>query len=136
MNTDIKMTMQKFIFYQQLKKLKAHIYLAYCPLTDTQANTSQKAMSQILLTHKCILFSNITTSMFTIQIFDRSTSKPVYSKKVGVIFNDWTRGCAKDQYTDNNGEAHFSEDNGEGHIYVNGNKVFEGRIEGRRIIYI
>lgn len=74
--------------------------------------------------------------MFTIQVFEKSTGRPVYSKKVRVIFNGWTRGCAKDQYTDEDGEAHFSEDNGEGTIYIQGSKVFEGRIEGRKVIYI
>ena len=74
--------------------------------------------------------------MFTVQVIDKSSGKPISSKKVSVIFNGITRGCAKDQYTDNNGEAHFSEDNGDGTIYVQGTKVFEGRIEGRKIIYI
>jgi hypothetical protein len=74
--------------------------------------------------------------MFTVQVVYRSTGKPVESKKVGVIFNGLMRGCARDQYTDRNGEAHFSEDNGHGTIYVQGNKVFEGRIEGRKVIYI
>lgn len=74
--------------------------------------------------------------MFTVQIFEKSSGKPIKGKKVGVIFNGLMRGCAKDQYTDSNGEAHFSEDNGNGTIYVGGNKVYEGRIEGRKIIYI
>ncbi|MCB0536893.1 MAG: hypothetical protein KDE33_05125 [Bacteroidetes bacterium] len=74
--------------------------------------------------------------MFTVQVIDKSNGRPVYSKKVGVIFNGWTRGCAKDQYTDRNGEAHFTEDNGNGTIYIQGSKVFEGRIEGRKVIYI
>lgn len=74
--------------------------------------------------------------MFTIQVIESRTGKPVLSKKVGVIFNGWTRGCAKDQYTDKNGDAHFSEDNGDGTIYVQGNKVYEGRIEGRKVIYL
>lgn len=74
--------------------------------------------------------------MFTVQVIEKSTGKPAYYKKVGVIFNGWTRGVAKDQYTDNNGEAHFSEDNGDGTIYIQGSKVFEGRIEGRKVIYI
>lgn len=74
--------------------------------------------------------------MFTIQVIEKSTGKPSYYKKVGVIFNGWTRGCAKDQYTDKNGEAHFSEDNGSGTIYIQGSKVYEGKIEGRKIIYI
>lgn len=74
--------------------------------------------------------------MFTVQVIDRNTGKPVESKKVAVIFNGLMRGCAKDQYTDRNGEAHFSEDNGDGTIYIQGSKVYEGRIEGRKIIYI
>jgi hypothetical protein len=55
---------------------------------------------------------------------------------VAVGFNGLFRGFSKDQYTDRNGEAHFSEDNGEGAIYVQGTKVYEGRIEGRKIVYI
>ena len=74
--------------------------------------------------------------MFTVQVIERSTGKPAYYKKVAVIFNGLFRGCARDQYTDRNGEAHFSEDNGEGTIYISGSKVYEGRIEGRKIIYI
>lgn len=74
--------------------------------------------------------------MFTVQIFEKSTGKPVCSKKVGVIFNGWTRGFAKHQYTDKNGEAHFSEGNGDGPIYIQGSKVYEGRIEGKKVIYI
>jgi hypothetical protein len=74
--------------------------------------------------------------MFTIQVIESTSGKPAYYKKVGVIFNGWTRGCAKDQYTDKNGEAHFSEDNGNGTIYIQGSKVYEGKIEGRKIIYI
>lgn len=74
--------------------------------------------------------------MITVKVIDRSTGKPIHNKKVGVIFNGLFRGHAKDQYTDKNGEVHFSEDNGEGVIYVNENKVYEGRIEGRKIVYI
>ncbi len=74
--------------------------------------------------------------MFTVQVIDKSSGKPISSKKVSVIFNGITRGCAKDQYTDNNGEAHFSESNGDGTIYVGGNSVYKGQIEGRKIIYI
>lgn len=74
--------------------------------------------------------------MFTIQVLEKSTGRPVHSKKVGVIFNGLTRGCAKDQYTDKNGEVHFPEDNGNGTIYIQGSKVYEGKIEGRKVIYI
>jgi uncharacterized GH25 family protein len=74
--------------------------------------------------------------MFTVQVIDKSSGKPISGKKVSVIFNGITRGCAKDQYSDNNGEAHFSESNGDGTIYVSGNSVYKGQIEGRKIIYI
>lgn len=74
--------------------------------------------------------------MFTVQVIDRNTGKPVVSKKVAVIFNGLMRGCAKDQYTDRNGEAHFSEDNGNGTIYVGGTSVYKGDISGRKVIYI
>ena len=74
--------------------------------------------------------------MFTVQVIEKSTGKPAYYKKVGVIFSGWMRGVARDQYTDKDGEAHFNEDNGEGTIYVQGNKVYEGRIEGRRVVYV
>ena len=74
--------------------------------------------------------------MFTIQIIESSTGKPAYYKKVAVGFKGIFRGFTKDQFTDRNGEAHFTEDNGEGTIYVQGKRVYEGRIEGRKIIYI
>jgi uncharacterized GH25 family protein len=74
--------------------------------------------------------------MFTVQVIERSSGKPVSSKKVSVIFNGISRGCAKDQYTDSNGETHFSESNGDGTIYINGNAAYKGQIEGRKLIYI
>jgi hypothetical protein len=74
--------------------------------------------------------------MFTIQVIEKSTGKPAYYKKVSVGFKGLFRGFSKDQYTDRSGEAHFSEDNGEGIIYVQGARVYEGRIEGRKIVYI
>jgi hypothetical protein len=74
--------------------------------------------------------------MFTIQVIESNTGKPACHKKVAVGFNGVFRGFSKDQYTDHNGEAHFSEDNGDGTIYVQGQRVYEGRIEGRKIVYI
>jgi hypothetical protein len=74
--------------------------------------------------------------MFTVQVIERKTGKPAYYKKVFVGFNGLFRGCSKEQYTDQNGEAHFSEDNGEGIIYVQGTEQYKGRIEGRIRIYI
>ena len=74
--------------------------------------------------------------MFTIQIIESKYGKPAYYKKVSVGFKGVFRGFAGDQYTDKNGEAHFSEDNGDGKIYVDGQVVYEGYISGRKIIYI
>lgn len=74
--------------------------------------------------------------MFTIQLIETKTGKPLKDYKVGVIFNGIFRGVAKDQYTNAEGEAHFSEDNGKGTIYIKGKKVYEGQIEGRKIIYL
>lgn len=74
--------------------------------------------------------------MFTVKVVERSNGRPVKSKKVSVIFNGLFRGCAKDQYTDTVGEAHFSEDNGKGNIYIDGRSVYEGEIAGRIVIYI
>ncbi len=74
--------------------------------------------------------------MFTVKVIEASSGKPAYYKRVAVIFKGFARGCAKDQYTDKNGEAHFPEDNSEGTIYVQGTKMFEGRIEERVVIYI
>ncbi|MDR0602984.1 MAG: hypothetical protein LBG80_01605 [Bacteroidales bacterium] len=74
--------------------------------------------------------------MFTIQVFERSTGRPAYYKKVSVGFKGLFRGFSKDQYTDRNGEAHFSEDNGEGTVYVQGKPEYDGRIEGRIVVYI
>ncbi len=74
--------------------------------------------------------------MFTVQVFEKSSGKPAYYKKVGVDFDGLLRGFSKTQYTDRDGEAHFTEDNGSGTIYVQGKAVYKGRIEGRKIVYI
>lgn len=74
--------------------------------------------------------------MFTIQIIETSTGRPAEGKKVGIIFHGIFRGSTSDYYTDRDGEVHFSEENGEGTVYVQGKKVYEGKIEGRKIIYI
>ncbi len=74
--------------------------------------------------------------MFTVQVFEKSSGKPAYYKKVGIVFKGFFRGSTKNIYTDRDGEAHFDYDNGEGKIYVNGQIVYEGEISGRKIVYI
>ena len=74
--------------------------------------------------------------MFTIKVIEQKTGKPAYYKKVAVIFDGFFRGSTRNVYTDRDGEAHFDYDNGRGTIYVQGRKVYEGEIQGRKIIYI
>ncbi len=74
--------------------------------------------------------------MFTVKVIETSTGRPVKGARVGAAFEGFSRGCTKDEYTDSDGEAHFDYDNGTGIIYVNGHKEYEGRIEGRRVVYI
>lgn len=74
--------------------------------------------------------------MFTVQLFDRKTGKPVYNKKVCVVFRGFFRGSTTNVFTDRDGEVHFDYENGYGKIYVQGISVYEGDICGRKIIYI
>ena len=74
--------------------------------------------------------------MFTVQVFERSTGKPAYNKKVRIIFKGFFRGGTREIYTDRDGEAHFDYDNGAGTIFVQGESVYEGDISGRKILYI
>ncbi len=74
--------------------------------------------------------------MFTIQVINKKTGKPMYYKKVSVGFEGMLRGFSKTQYTNRDGEAHFTESNGQGTIYIQGKAEYKGRIEGRKIIYV
>lgn len=84
----------------------------------------------------CFNHQQNITIMFTIQVIERSTGKPAYYKKVAVSFHGFFRGMTNTEYTDRSGEAHFNYDNGNGIIYVQGEKVYDGEISGRKIIYI
>ena len=55
---------------------------------------------------------------------------------MSAAFEGFFRDSTEDKYTDYDGEAHFDYDNGTGTIYVNGRKAYEGRIEGRKVVYI
>lgn len=74
--------------------------------------------------------------MFTVKVIETSTGRPAKDVRVSAAFEGFFRGSTKDVYTDSDGEAHFDYDNGTGIIYVNGKSRYEGRIEGRKIIYI
>jgi len=74
--------------------------------------------------------------MFTVKVVETSTGRPVKGARVSVGFDGFFRAFSNDKYTDYEGEVHFDNDNGTGTIYVNGDKVYEGRIEGRKVVYI
>lgn len=74
--------------------------------------------------------------MFTIKLVEESTGKPAKSQKVAVGFDGFGRGVTNDEWTDANGEAHFNYDPDPGKVYVNGQTSYEGRIEGRIVIYV
>lgn len=71
--------------------------------------------------------------MVTVQVFSKSTGKPVSGKKVYVSFSGLRGGL--EGYTDNNGEAHLNVDPGSGEVYVSGNKVHQGYLSGRVVVY-
>ena len=74
--------------------------------------------------------------MFTVKVVETSTGRQVKGSKVMVGFDVLLRGFTKAEYTNSDGEVHFDNDNGTGTIYVDGKRVYEGRIEGRKVIYI
>ena len=76
------------------------------------------------------------SKMVTVQIFSQSTGKPMKGTGVDVSEVGFFHGMTHSE-TDNNGEAHFANlSPGEVEIYVNGNTLFKGRLEGRKVIYI
>ncbi len=74
--------------------------------------------------------------MVTVMVVRQSTGKPVDGIRVSVGFDGLFRGMSKEEYTNNNGEAHFNNDPGDGEIFVDGMCEFKGRIEGKKVIYI
>jgi hypothetical protein len=62
--------------------------------------------------------------------------KPLEGTKVGVLFDGFFRGVAKDQWTNTDGEATFTERNGRGTVFVEGTEVYEGELEGKKMIYL
>jgi len=73
--------------------------------------------------------------MVTVQVFSKSSGSAVSGKKVTVHFGDWFGGQLSG-FTDSRGEVHFDAKPQQGTVYVDGQKRFEGRIEGRVIVYI
>lgn len=75
--------------------------------------------------------------MISVKVINKSTGKPVQGKRVSVMFDGVLRaGGTGDQYTDSQGDVHFSNEPGNGKVYVDGRVVEQGRISGRVIVYI
>jgi hypothetical protein len=74
--------------------------------------------------------------MFTVKVVAKKSGKPVERKRVSASFNGFIGGSTGSKYTDSLGEAHFTNQPGIGKVYVDGQPLFEGRIEGRVVIYI
>lgn len=73
--------------------------------------------------------------MITVQVCSKSSGKGISGKKVFVSFSGITRGFTE-AYTDSNGDAHLNADPGYGEVYVGGNKVHQGHLSGRVVVYI
>lgn len=74
--------------------------------------------------------------MVSVKVVRTSTGKVVEGVRVGLGFDGIFRGMAKDQYTNSDGEAHFDNDPGDGDVYVDGMSKFNGRIQGKVVVYI
>lgn len=74
--------------------------------------------------------------MISIKVVCSSTGKPVAGSRVVIGFEGVFRGISKGHYTDSNGEVDFDNDPGDGVIFVDGTQEFQGRIEGRKLIYL
>jgi hypothetical protein len=75
-------------------------------------------------------------SMITIKVVWESTGKPVKDSRVVVWLSGFSGGVSNEEYTDDNGEAHFDIAPAHGEIYVDGSTKYKGLISGRKVIYI
>ena len=72
--------------------------------------------------------------MVTVQVFRQETGRPAAGCRVAVSVG-WTG--LHTEHTDGSGEAHFpTVGPGEAEVYVDGARVFAGRLEGRKVLYI
>ncbi len=74
--------------------------------------------------------------MVTVKVVWENTGKPVKDSRVAIYLSGFSGGVTNEEYTNDNGEAHFDVDPGQGEIYVDGSTKFKGRISGRTVIYI
>jgi len=74
--------------------------------------------------------------MFSVKVIWKATGKPAKGKRVSASFDGFFGGVTRDLFTDADGNADFDYDPGQGKIFVDGKTVYEGRIEGRVVVYI
>lgn len=75
--------------------------------------------------------------MISVQVVYQGTGKPADRKRVSVFFDGLLSGGGTgDQFTDSQGEVHFSNDPGNGKVFVDGRTVYQGRISGKVVVYI
>jgi len=73
----------------------------------------------------------------SVQVFYKSSGKPAKGAGVSLSFNGiFSGGVTKKQFADSDGNAHFDTPSGSGKVFVDGKTVYEGRLEGRTIVYI
>lgn len=73
--------------------------------------------------------------MIILKIIDRKNCNPISGVKVTVHFRGLLRGYAEGT-TNWDGEVQFDNDPGEAYVYVKGNEVYHGRVEGYKTIPI
>lgn len=74
--------------------------------------------------------------MVTIRVFYSSTGNPSENSKVSIAFDGLFGGVTSNEYTDENGDAHFDVNPDNGTVYVDGKTVHKGYLSGRVIVYI
>lgn len=74
--------------------------------------------------------------MITVKLIYAKSGEPYPNIKVALGFDGIFRGVSEDQWTDANGEAHFTHDPGNGRIFVRGSTAHTGYLSGRVVVYI
>ena len=73
--------------------------------------------------------------MIILKIISRRNCEPVPNVTVTAHFRGLLRGYAEDS-TNRDGEVEFDNDPGEAYVYIRGEMVYHGRLEGYKTIAI
>ncbi len=74
--------------------------------------------------------------MVAVKVVWESTGQPVQGSRVAIWLSGFSGGVTNEEYTNDNGEAHFDVDTGQGEVYVDGSTKYKGRVSGRVVVYI